>query len=436
MNQDDDLSKTMLIPNPGGRRTSASTSTSTHALHTSLDSTQLYRPPEKQAQTEQTYLKGDNAILAFASDIISLAANLQTLAPNGSIEQLRLDVEHLFNELGEQFKRHGVAQEVALTARYLLCCLVDELVLNTPWGAQGYWSQQTLLSKYHNETSGGEKCFLIIDKILQQPNANADLLELSYVCLSLGFKGKYRIAQNGENELLHTSHRLSQAIAIQRPETDVLSPHGESKKGKTQLTYNSVPLNLVLFVLFFIFAVLYAVYLSNLHTRSAPIFQMLESIAVNDLPTLDKSESEYNATAIREQLSIRLAESIARGQIDITQSNGLVTIRLISPALFPPGSTKVNDKALPAVTTLNNAILRHADSILIVGHTDSTGQADSNWVISRQRADAVQSWLLSSQPSVKHSDTQGLADTQPLINARNASENRRVEIILLPKEAR
>jgi type VI secretion system protein ImpK len=432
VNHDDDLSKTMLIPNPGGRRTSAPSI----APNTSLDATQVYHSPERSMPNEPAILHSDNEILSSASDIISLAANLQTLSPNGSVEQLRIEVERLFNELNDTLRQRGIANEIALTARYLLCCLVDELVLNTPWGAQGYWSQQTLLSKFHNETSGGEKCFLIIDKVLQQPNSNTDLLELSYVCLSLGFKGKYRITSNGENELLHICQRLSQAIAIQRPETKMLSPDGESEKGKIQAAHTRFPLNLFFFVLLFVCSALYAVYLSNLHTRSTPIFQMLETIAANDLPSLGKSETTYNAKVILDQLSIQLAEHIGRGQIELAQSNGLVSIRLISPALFPPGRTTINQQALPAVTTLNNVILAHSDSVLIVGHTDSTGQAESNWVISRQRADAVQAWLLSSEPSVKYSDTQGLADTQPLVNTTSASENRRVEIILLPREGR
>ena len=177
----DDLSKTLIIPNPGGRRKPSNT-----AVSPSIPSTPepvAPQAPQVPINPNQFNLNvatclGENIILSYASNILMLANNLRSLEPNNSIEQLRLDIEKLVVKFDQEMQDAGLKKEVVLTARYLICCLVDELVLSTPWGSDSVWSHQTLLGKFHNETSGGEKFFLIVNKLLEQPERNIDLIEL------------------------------------------------------------------------------------------------------------------------------------------------------------------------------------------------------------------------------------------------------------------
>jgi outer membrane protein OmpA-like peptidoglycan-associated protein len=72
-----------------------------------------------------------------------------------------------------------------------------------------------------------------------------------------------------------------------------------------------------------------------------------------------------------------------------------------------------------------------------VGHTDSTGKPDSNWVISRKRAEAIANWLTKSNQQLSNTMTRGVADTQPLVSEDsdyNRSINRRVELTLILKD--
>ena len=190
---DDDLSKTLIIPNPGGRK-----KTDGPVFSQTMSSPITSNPQSLHAD----YFEGENVILSSARNILILASNLRSLEPKNSIEQLRHDIEQLIVKFDQQLCSLNLRKEVVLTARYLICCLLDELILATPWGSDSIWSQQTLLGKYHNETSGGEKFFVIINKLIEQSQRNIDLIELSYVCLSAGFCGKYRISQQGENELI------------------------------------------------------------------------------------------------------------------------------------------------------------------------------------------------------------------------------------------
>ena len=86
---------------------------------------------------------------------------------------------------------------------------------------------------------------------------------------------------------------------------------------------------------------------------------------------------------------------------------------------------------------LVNSIKDYADRVLVIGHTDSTGKADSNWVISRKRAEAIAKWLAKSNNKLTNTITRGVADTEPFVkdtdNDYNQSLNRRVELILVLK---
>ena len=50
----------------------------------------------------------------------------------------------------------GVENSQVMAARYVLCTVVDEAVVTTPWGNESEWSKISLLSSFHNETFGGE----------------------------------------------------------------------------------------------------------------------------------------------------------------------------------------------------------------------------------------------------------------------------------------
>lgn len=437
---DDDLSKTLIIPNPGGRRKTVGEAVPPRSTPPS------FQPPPMPSNTMSHQVssafdqfEGENVILSSASDILILASNIRSLEPNNSIEQLRHDIEQLIARFDEKINAGHLTKEVTLTARYLICCLIDELVLSTPWGSDSIWSHQTLLGKYHNETSGGEKFFLIVNKLLEQPQRNIDLIELCYVCLSAGFRGKYRLSKQGESELLQISQSLYQPIETYRPIDRDLSPAwqgaGKSDKGFGK----KFPSTLIFLCLGFVLSAAYIGFLSSLKAQVEPLYQKIESIGWNDV-VLKVSESQPNSidiNTIAGSLKNTLAKYIDDKILAVDIRDNSLIIRLISTSLFKSGSSVINEEALPDVNVLVNSIKDYTDRVLVIGHTDSTGKADSNWVISRKRAEATAKWLAKSNFQLVNPITRGVADTQPLVKDTdsdyNQSLNRRVELILVLK---
>src|SRR3546814_14660023 len=73
--------------------------------------------------------------------------------------------------------------------------------MNTPWGGQSGWAAKTLLVAFHGESYGGEKFFLILDRLCADFSRHIDLIELMYICLTLGFGGRYQIEADGRAKL-------------------------------------------------------------------------------------------------------------------------------------------------------------------------------------------------------------------------------------------
>jgi len=142
-----------------------------------------------------------NPLTSCAATLLGVYSSLKNTMSHNDENGL---YSRLINEM-KVFERHAKEQmiqpEIVLAARYVLCSMLDEAILNTPWGSSGQWSQHTLLSTFHNETAGGEKFFLLLDRMRQTPAENADILELMYLCLSLGFEGKYRVIHNGKEQI-------------------------------------------------------------------------------------------------------------------------------------------------------------------------------------------------------------------------------------------
>lgn len=428
----DDLSKTIVIPNPGGRRTSA-------PENNSFENQQHHGFQKHQSNNSNTtpgeLIEGENKLLFYGNDLINLASNLRTLEPRNTIDQLRHDIDNLIKQFDLKLAQQSISQEIALTARYLLCCLIDEHILSTPWGIDSSWSYQTLLSKYHNETSGGEKFFLIVNKLMEQPQRNIDLIELSYVCFALGFRGKYRLSQTGDNDILQITNMLYQPISLYRPAGADLSPSWKASEPEVLSIEKRIPPSLLFIVLAFICVAVYIALLSNLYAKSSPLYEKVESIGWESLvvQTVNAEPSTNDLQQMAQDISTRLSQYIENNKIAIEVSDDSVILRFINTQLFPSGSSRVNLQELPAVNDLVPAILAHTYSVIIVGHTDSTGRADSNWVLSRKRAEAIETWIKTANATITQINTRGVADTQPLVSGKNQSQNRRVELILVPK---
>jgi len=133
--------------------------------------------------------------------------------------------------------------------------------------------------------------------------------------------------------------------------------------------------------------------------------------------------------------------------VDFDARRGIVKFK--SDVTFPPGSTKVSDRAKEVLqrfaSILNSGVAANYE-LMVAGHTDNTpitrpatlrqGNFD-NWYLSAHRAISVAAELVANGVRKTRLGVAGYADQRPI--ASNATEagkaqNRRVEVLILPTQ--
>ena len=142
-----------------------------------------------------------------------------------------------------QTQNHGYRANTILAARYVLCALADELILNTQTDDKLEWKKQTLLQTFQCESSGSDRFFLILERSREDPLLYIDLLELIYVCLRFDFKGKFRDKLKGHEELQCLTDNLYHCIREQRG--DISNALSDYKPGTIKKSYAEHKLRLL-----------------------------------------------------------------------------------------------------------------------------------------------------------------------------------------------
>ncbi|VAW58412.1 Outer membrane protein ImpK/VasF, OmpA/MotB domain [hydrothermal vent metagenome] len=235
--------------------------------------------------------KGLNPLVNAASTLIAVFEKTRASVSHPDVGGLHQRLVNEVKKFEASAKETGVKPEVVLSARYAVCVALDEAVLNTPWGSESAWPQRTLLSVFHNETSGGEKFFLILDRMKEQPGENLYILELMYILLSLGFEGKYRVIHRGRDIIEQMRDDLFNIIRRQRGEYErSLSPSWQGL-GKTRNSLaNYIPMWVVASIVGAILFLSYSGFRVWLYDSSSPVVEQLDEIS--DMRTVARKTSE------------------------------------------------------------------------------------------------------------------------------------------------
>lgn len=388
---------------------------------------------------------GLNAIERAASALILLLSKLSVSTEHSNPEALRERVIQEVKVFENNARMAGVTPENLYVARYVLCTAIDEAILNTPWGARSNWDMQSLLITFHKEAQGGVRFFQLLKQMSEDPRGNLDLLEVMYICLALGFKGKYRHANEGPGKLEGIKERLYREIRQQRGEIEhALAPHwqGLTQSYSPLMTY--VPMWVVAAGLATLLLLLYAVFSFQLSDKSAPAYDAIASIDVAKLPQRVRVSraprplpAPQPAQPVRTLADI-LAADISAGLLAVDEDAYRSKVVVRGDGLFRSGSTKVNPDYVDLMKRVAAALDEFPGKVLVIGHTDNipirTLKFPSNWHLSRARAAAVLSILAAESGQPERFEAEGRGDKEPLApndTKANRALNRRVEVTLL-----
>ncbi|PYE85150.1 type IVB secretion system protein IcmH/DotU [Phyllobacterium leguminum] len=164
-----------------------------------------------------------NPLVDSSSPMIALILRIFSLGQYDDIDGLHKRCKHEIESVELELHRLGYDRVTILAHRYCLCSVIDETVMCSPWGQDSNWSERSLLATFHDETWGGEKYFVILERLMMEPARYLQILEFLYLCLCLGYEGKYRVMHNGRTQLEALIKEVHDIIRKERGIADPLS---------------------------------------------------------------------------------------------------------------------------------------------------------------------------------------------------------------------
>lgn len=244
-----DANKTMLVP--VSQQTDTLTNTTMHQeSYAEFKNMSMMRAKVRNTPDEQKYTDIGNPFLTHSSDLFKQVDILQNSYDIGSLEEVRNALIEEMEYFTQAMNQQGVEKPQIMLSRYLLCTFVDEMIGTTYWGKDNNWANSSLLGHFYNETYGGEKFFQVLEELQRAPAKYFDLLELIYVCISLGFQGKFRIKNKGKMELDSIRENLFRQMKMMnvRQSQNFYSAHKVSSERNTlfhKTSYKILALSIV-----------------------------------------------------------------------------------------------------------------------------------------------------------------------------------------------
>lgn len=158
---------------------------------------------------------GLNPLADAAAYLISVLGKLKALKSYRQLGKLQKELIEEINAFQEAIAHHGYNAEYLIVCRYVLCATFDDVISHTIWGCQGQWDCYGLLANFNQDTQQ-DKFFTIMERAVKEPAHYIDLMELMYICLSMGYKGQYRSTEHSQFQLEQITNNLYKHIRAYR----------------------------------------------------------------------------------------------------------------------------------------------------------------------------------------------------------------------------
>ena len=133
-----------------------------------------------------------NDLVTFAGPLFDLILRLKAgiVAPS---DDLRPQVAGMLDEFEKRAERYRFSSKIIQVSKFALASFVDETVLTNNFPTKHEWERTPLQLEYFGEQLAGNKFFEKLEAMLKQIDVTQDAVEIYYVCMLLGFKGRYAI---------------------------------------------------------------------------------------------------------------------------------------------------------------------------------------------------------------------------------------------------
>lgn len=384
-----------------------------------------------------------------SNPIVAAAANLLILFGRLRTGMVQLDaaplMDHVTREM-DLFERNAIAAGVdphtARVGTYCLCGTADDIVQNLPGADKSVWLQYSMVARVFNMRDSGVGFFQEVEKAMQAPGQNYNLLELMLTCLSLGFEGRFRTEPNGAVQLARWRASIYETLrrVTARPDEDISVSWMPVLLGGRR-RFGGIPVWAIAGIAAAIVVAFFATLSTLLNKEGAAVANTLYMMH----PTSTKVAIERSAgpafvqqSTQLDRITTTLATEIADGTVSVGTKGDFIYVRVGNLLLFDSGAATVKPEFAGLAGRISEMLNGEEGPIKVLGFTDAIqpsgrGQYKTNLDLSVARAEGVATVLRAQLFEDGRITVEGKGAAEPI--ADNATrdgraKNRRVEILV------
>ncbi len=223
---------------------------------------------------------GNRSVSSLCTDLFLIVIRMREAENLGDPAALRKLIAYYLDLFKKNCATFAMNPEAIEDVTYALVALIDETVLSIPGECRDFWLSHPLQLDFFGHSNAGQEFFKRLEKILLESEKKKDVLVVYYLCLSLGFEGKYKIGNMQERATIieDLGIRLKK---LKVNASTTLSPHayhaegGKPPKGKVML----LPLWIAATVCIASLAILYGAFFLSNETAVRSIITRIQSLS-------------------------------------------------------------------------------------------------------------------------------------------------------------
>jgi type VI secretion system protein ImpK len=216
-------------------------------------------------------------IADLSSETLMLILQLRSTNNYGDANTLKTRVSELFERFERDARSAVIDNEKVRSAKFALVAFLDETIISSTWAQKDEWLAEPMQIKMFDTFNAGEEFFDNLHQLRQRSSVNADILEVYYLCLALGFKGKYQL-QSPEN-----LRRVIDDLNLElHPEMysaiDAISPNAKPKDTYVQSATGGLPVWVYPLAAIIIFVIFYFIMSASISGSASDATELLKGL--------------------------------------------------------------------------------------------------------------------------------------------------------------
>jgi type VI secretion system protein ImpK len=220
-----------------------------------------------------------NTLTEISAECLILILQLRAVNDYGDADSLKNRISGMLDKFERESRANGIDNEKINLSKFALVAFLDETIISSSWNQKDSWLSEPLQLKLFNTFNAGEEFFDKLGSLRQRSSSNREVLEIFFLCLTLGFKGKYQL-QSPEN-----LRRVIDELNVElHPGTsgifENLSPNGKPKDFLIQSVKGKFPVWIYPAAAIVIIIIFYIIMSASISDKASSVAEILKSMII------------------------------------------------------------------------------------------------------------------------------------------------------------